>query len=434
MARPPVHRMTLGNGLRVVLAPDGRVPVVGVSVHYGVGFRSEPPGRAGFAHLFEHLMFRGSENLPDGRFYDHILGNGGEANGTTRQDYTEYFQKVPAAQLGPALFSEADRMRAPLFTESAVREQVAGVAREIAEATVGRVLGGFPWPALPGVAYGTWADAHDGYGRTEDLLATTPEECADFFDRHYAPGNAVLTVAGGFGAEQARAWVERLFGDIPARPHAAGPAETEGAWTRDRWAAGTEPGIGRTAVAFAHRLPDPRADLDGYLAHMVLADLLGGHRPIPGAEVVLESGCGFFEPLDALDPDTLVTTALLPDGIEAVRVRDAVRGFLAGRAASPETAVLAAEAADRFGLRHHRRHGDPMRLARSLGRMELLFGRAPLVYDLPEMMRALPAEKVAGAAASLAAAPLAALELRPGPHRTRPGARAADPEAEPRRG
>src|SRR5215204_1842340 len=116
-----LHRQTLDNGLRVVLAPDTSAPVVAVAVHYDVGFRSEPPGRTGFAHLFEHLMFQGSESLPKLAHIRYVEASGGSCNGSTRPDWTEYHQVLPAAALDRVLFCEADRMRAPRFTAENLR-------------------------------------------------------------------------------------------------------------------------------------------------------------------------------------------------------------------------------------------------------------------------------------------------------------------------
>src|SRR6478672_11804435 len=109
-------RFTLHNGLRVVLAPDPTAPVVGVAVHYDVGFRSEPEGRTGFAHLFEHLMFQGSESLEKLAHFRLVQSSGGVFNGSTHTDYTDYFEVVPAGALERALFLAADRMRAPRIT------------------------------------------------------------------------------------------------------------------------------------------------------------------------------------------------------------------------------------------------------------------------------------------------------------------------------
>src|SRR4029079_16591350 len=123
-AAPPVERFTLSNGLRVVLAPDRSAPVVGVAVVYDVGIRSEPEGRTGFAHLFEHLMFQGSENLEKLAHFRHVQGSGGTFNGSTHFDYTDYFETLPANALERALFLEADRMRGPRLTEENLRNQV----------------------------------------------------------------------------------------------------------------------------------------------------------------------------------------------------------------------------------------------------------------------------------------------------------------------
>ena len=126
-----LHRETLPNGLRVVLAPDRSAPVVAVSVHYDVGFRSEPEGRTGFAHLFEHLMFQGSESLEKLAHFRHVQSSGGTFNGSTHPDYTDYYEVVPSAALERALFIEADRMRAPRLTADNLRNQVDVVKEEI---------------------------------------------------------------------------------------------------------------------------------------------------------------------------------------------------------------------------------------------------------------------------------------------------------------
>ncbi len=413
-----MHRYTLANGLRVVLAPDTLSPRVGIAVHYGVGFRGED--RAGFAHLFEHLMFRGSASLPNGAFHDHLIRYAGESGGTTRQDHTEYFQKIPTAALEPALFADADRMRAPLFTEDTVREQLDGVAQEITGTVDTRTLGGFPWPALPAAAFQHWANAHDGYGRAADLLTATPEECAAFFHRHYAPGNAVLTITGAIDLATTTSMIQRHFGDLPARPTPPTADPTEPPWREDVWREGTEPGVDHPAIALAHRLPDPRTDLDGYLTTMVLAELLTT-SPTPAT-----STCGFFEPLAARDPDSLVTSALLPDGLSPTTFLATVRSHL--RHADP-TALTAA--ATRLATRHQRAHADPLRLARSAGAAELLFARPALPLEIPDLLRALPPQHLRRAAQDLADTPCTALVLLPGPTRTRPEPTAPAPAGQP---
>src|SRR3954465_500610 len=144
MAAPELHRFTLPNGLRVVLAPDRTAPGVGVSVHYDVGFRSEPEGRTGFAHLFEHLMFQGSESLEKLAHFRHVQSSGGTFNGSTHPDYTDYFEVLPSAALERALFLEADRMRAPKLTQENLRNQIDVVKEEIRLNVLTRPYGRLP--------------------------------------------------------------------------------------------------------------------------------------------------------------------------------------------------------------------------------------------------------------------------------------------------
>src|SRR5918994_4653728 len=160
----PVERFTLANGLRVVVAPDPSAPVVGVAVVYDVGIRSEPQGRTGFAHLFEHLMFQGSENLEKLAHFRYVQASGGVFNGSTHLDYTDYYETLPSNALERALFLEADRMRGPRLTEENLRNQVDVVKEEIRVNVLNRPYGGFPWLQLPQIAFESFANTHDGYG------------------------------------------------------------------------------------------------------------------------------------------------------------------------------------------------------------------------------------------------------------------------------
>ncbi|GAB3206648.1 hypothetical protein GCM10027294_09860 [Marinactinospora endophytica] len=412
------HRMTLANGLTVILEPDPRIPRVGITVHYGVGFRSEPPGREGFAHLFEHLMFQGSESLPDGRFHDHVHRVGGVVNGTTHQDYTDYYQVVPSASLEQALFSEADRMRAPRFTPRNLAEQLTAVGEEIHQATVARPYGGFPWPLLPRAVYRSFPNAHDGYGDVDRLRRITVDDCADFFQTHYAPGNAVLTLSGGFDPEQAVVLVERHFGDIAPRPVPPAVDQAEPPLTETRWTFCSEPGVSGTALAIGHRLPDPGTDLEGYLAHLVLARVLTDRHRDASGRAAITTSCGFFGALDARDPDTMIISAALPGGLDPRRMVDAVHDQLRRWADEPDPG--GADATRSLIAEHHTRYGDICERSRALGRLEILFGRAELLDELPDRIGRIGPEQVATAARSLAAAHPGVLAIRPGTQRLRP--------------
>ncbi|UQX01774.1 insulinase family protein [Streptomyces sp. RerS4] len=401
-----LRRLTLGNGLRVLIDTTSAGGLTAVSVHYGVGFRSEPEGRAGVAHLLEHMMFEGSERFPDRAYFTDLMAGGGSAEGTTHQDYTDYVHVVPTAALERALAAEADRMRAPRFTPDSLTEQLTGIEAEIRAAVHDAPLGGLPWPLLPALLYDRWANAHDGYGDLPNLARLTHEDCADFFRAHYAPGNAVLTVSGADDPEEVAALVERHFAAVPAgsaRPDAAHrPVLAEPPLTTDRMSVRTVRGGG--AVCLGYRLPDPATDLDGYLARLVVARLL--------AVPPVDAGCGFFAPLDALDPDALVITVPATDenGVRAAlhRVDDALRAL----ADASDTEVR--QAAGRLADDHLRAHHGPGPRARALGRLEILFGEPGLLDELPARLRALAPGRVRAAAGALADDHRAVLALLPG--------------------
>lgn len=428
MARIPapkleLHRETLPNGLRVVLAPDRSSPVVAVSVHYDVGFRSEPQGRTGFAHLFEHLMFQGSESLEKLAHFRHVQSSGGIFNGSTHPDYTDYFEVLPSAALERALFLEADRMRAPRLTTEKLRNQVDVVKEEIRLNVLNRPYGGFPWITLPPVLYDTFPNAHNGYGDFTELEAATVDDCAAFFDAFYAPGNAVLTVAGDFDVEHARQLVGQHFGDVPARPVPARPSFAEPAPDGERRHELDDPLAPVPALAVGYRLPDPVADLETYLAHEVLAAVLSDgdssrleQRLVHTDELVTDvgAGCGLMgAPLDARDPDTFTVTALHPADVEAGRVLDATDeeiGKLADHGPDPDelSRITARWAATLF-----RDHDRLVSRTLAVGAFELLHGRPELVAELPAMVGAVRPEHVAAAAKRLSPDSRAVLLVRP---------------------
>ena len=263
-----LHRATLSNGLRVLLAPDPSTPVVGVAVHVDVGFRSEPEGRTGFAHLFEHLMFQGSESLEKLAHFRHVQGSGGVFNGSTHQDYTDYFEVLPAAALERALFLEADRLRAPTLTAENLRNQVDVVKEEIRLNVLNRPYGGFPWILLPPVLYDTFPNAHNGYGDFTELEQASLDDAAAFFDTYYAPGNAQVTVAGYLGSSTSTGcsrWSRSTSATsrpAPPRRGRRSPSRRPGS---ERRAVSPDAHAPLPALAVGYRLPDPGADLDAYL-------------------------------------------------------------------------------------------------------------------------------------------------------------------------
>ncbi|TWP49349.1 insulinase family protein [Lentzea tibetensis] len=422
MASPQLHRFTLPNGLRVVLAPDASAPVVGVSVHYDVGFRSEPEGRTGFAHLFEHLMFQGSESLEKLAHFRHVQSSGGTFNGSTHPDYTDYYQVLPSAALERALFLEADRMRAPKITEENLRNQIDVVKEEIRLNVLNRPYGGFPWILLPPVLFQTFPNAHNGYGDFVDLENATVDDCAAFFDTYYSPANAVLTVAGDVDVAAATALVEKHFADVPPRPAPERPSFAEPPPSGEVRSTHVDAHAPMPALAIGYRVPDPVSDIDNYLAYLVLAGVLTDgdgsrlqQRLVHTEQLVtdLSAGCGLFGPLEARDPDTFSISAIHPADVPTDRVIAAIDEELSRLAQEPPSVEELAKVTARWASTMHREHDRLTNRTLGLGSAELLFGRAELIYELPERIAAVTVDEVSAAAKALRPDSRAVLIVQP---------------------
>ena len=223
----PLQSATLKNGLRVVIAPDATAPVVTIGVYYKIGFRLEPRGRSGFAHLFEHMMFQGSENAPKMQHIKLINSSGGLLNGSTMYDVTNYYEAVPSNALERVLWLEADRMRALKVDEENLRNQRDVVKEEVRVNVLNQPYGGFPWLDMPPVAFRNWANAHNFYGDFADLDAASLADVQKFFRTYYVPNNAVLLLLGDVKPEEGFALTEKYFAPIPAgaAPPFADPKE-----------------------------------------------------------------------------------------------------------------------------------------------------------------------------------------------------------------
>jgi predicted Zn-dependent peptidase len=216
----------LKNGLRVLLAEDHAAPTVSISVTYNVGSRDEKPGRTGFAHLFEHMLFQGSENVGKGEHFTLVQNNGGSANGTTNADRTNYFETLPSNQLELGIFLEADRMRAPAITQANFDNQRLTVQEERRQSFDNRPYGK-TYEAVIGLAYDSFAYKHSTIGSMEDLNAATINDAAEFFRAYYAPNNAVLAMVGNFKTAAALALIKQYFETIPAQAPPSAPDMTE---------------------------------------------------------------------------------------------------------------------------------------------------------------------------------------------------------------
>jgi len=268
----PVTYYKLPNGLKVVISEDHSVPVATVGVYYNIGFRIEPKDRTGFAHLFEHMMFQGSANLGKNEFFKLVQGMGGMLNGSTRFDYTNYYEAFPSNALETMLWAEADRMRSLAITEANLTNQKGVVTNEVKVNVLNRPYGGFPWLDVPQYANQNWYNAHNFYGDLEQIEAATLDEVRAFFDAYYAPNNAALVVVGDINPAQTKQWVEKYFAAIPARTVPAKPDVSEPAQTKERHAERTDALAPRPALAIAYHTP-PRWTPD-YFAFGLIDEIL----------------------------------------------------------------------------------------------------------------------------------------------------------------
>ena len=207
----------LSNGLRVLLSVDHSAPVIAVSVTYDVGSRNERPGRTGFAHLFEHMMFQGSANIGKGEHMLLVQDNGGTMNGTTNQDRTNYFEALPSNQLDLGLFLEADRMRSLDISQTNLDNQRAVVQEEKRQSQENQPYS-LMGETMEALAYSSFGYSHSTIGSMDDLNAATLDDVKQFFKTYYAPNNAALAVVGDFNEADAKKKIEKVFGGIPRQP------------------------------------------------------------------------------------------------------------------------------------------------------------------------------------------------------------------------
>ncbi|HCT80246.1 MAG TPA: peptidase M16 [Micromonosporaceae bacterium] len=419
-----VERFTLPNGLRVVLSPDRSAPVIGVAVIYDVGIRSEPEGRTGFAHLFEHLMFQGSANLEKLAHFRYVQGAGGTFNGSTHLDYTDYFETVPSNAFERMLFLEADRMRGPRLTEENLQNQIDVVKEEIRVNVLNRPYGGFPWLKLPPVMFDTFPNAHDGYGSFTDLEAATVSDAAEFFDRYYACGNATVGVSGDFDLDEARQLIEKHFGDVPARPAPARPDFDEPDLTSERRQSYVDSLAPLPAVAAAWRIPNPITNFTDYLPYVVLAEVLTDgdasrlvERMVLKDRSVTSVGgyIGFMgEPFEVRDPTALLLQAHLPPQGSVDKVlatideeldRLANNGLAKGELARTQARMAT----------HLLRDTDAV-LGRALRMavLELQRSNPALLNDLPHLIAEVTEEQIRQAVAAMRPQRRASIEVVPG--------------------
>src|SRR5258708_4547726 len=230
----PVVYYQLPNGLKVVISEDHVAAVVTVGVYYNVGFRVEPKGRTGFAHLFEHMMFQGSANVKKFEHAKYVEANGGSTNGHTDFDYTNYFETLPSNRVEMGLWLESDRMRSLDVSEENLKNQQNVVSEEIRVNVLNTPYQLFEWIDLWENAFTNWNNSHNGYGDLAEVNAATIQDVRNFFKIFYAPNNAVLTIVGDVDTNEVKKMVDKHFAGIPAQPKPPAPDLSEPPQTQER--------------------------------------------------------------------------------------------------------------------------------------------------------------------------------------------------------
>ena len=315
----------LKNGLRVIISEDHAAPVFSVAVNYNVGSRDERTGRTGFAHLFEHMMFKGSENVGPGEHFLLVFNNGGNMNGTTNKERTLYFETLPANQLDLALFLEADRMRSLAITKENLDNQRHAVQEE-------RRLGvdnqpyGKTFEAIDELAFDNPAYEHSVIGSMVDLNAAAVEDVASFFKTYYAPNNAVLGIVGDVKTEECLAKIRKYFESIPSQ-EAPPPVDIAEAAQKQERRLTLDDALARVPrLDLAYKIPPSASKDDEALG--VLGTVLGGGRSSRLYEQVVRqkqlASSVFAGRPESRGPNLFRVTALVVPGKKAEEVDEAI--------------------------------------------------------------------------------------------------------------
>jgi zinc protease len=421
----PTEVKKLANGLTVVASEDHTAPTFGLCLAYRIGFRLEPKGRTGFAHLFEHMMFEGTPAAPKGTLDRVIEGGGGVLNGSTRYDYTNYIETAPVSALDAILWLEADRMKTLDFSEKNLANQRDVVKEEIRVNVKNKPYGLFFWTDVAGKAFDKWENAHDGYGSFEDLDAAKIGDVESFFQGFYAPSNAVLAIVGDVTPAEVFAKAEKFFGQIPARKTPPRPDVSEGLNSAERTLEETDPLARVPAIAVGWKMP-PRGAKD-HPAAAVLADLLvGGDASrfyqglVKGKELLLQVQGGINWPLDSPwdsdGPSLLTVFAIYKPTTNAKAVVAAMHEEVERVAKSGVPADELARTKTKMVSDLYSGLELPLNRATSLCLAQMFTGNAASLNELPAKIEAVtPADVARAAGTYLPASNRTVVDRKPAP-------------------
>lgn len=264
----------LDNGLHVILHQDKTAPVVITSVMYHVGAKNETPGRSGFAHFFEHLLFEGTENIGRGKWFEVVSSNGGSNNANTTDDRTYYYEVFPSNSVELGLWMESERMLHPIINQIGVDTQNEVVKEEkrlrVDNQPYGNILKAVKEKLFTKHPY-RWTTI----GEMEDLDAATLDEFIEFYNKFYGPNNATLVVAGDINVIEVKKMIQKYFGEIKKRPEVVQPNIKEDAITKQIDATWYDPNIQLPMIIHAYRTPSMK-DKDAYVLDMISTLLSDG--------------------------------------------------------------------------------------------------------------------------------------------------------------
>ena len=403
----PVVYYKLPNGLKVVISEDHIAPVVTVGVYYNVGFRVEPKGRTGFAHLFEHMMFQGSANVKKFEHAKFVEANGGSTNGHTDFDYTNYYETLPSNRVEMALWLESDRMRSLDISDENLKNQQNVVSEEVRVNVLNQPYQFFEWIELWKNAFTNWNNSHNGYGELSEINAATIEDVRSFFKTYYAPNNAVLTIVGDVDVAEVKKMVEKHFVSIPAQSTPPKADLSEPAQSKEKRVSQTDKLANLPALATGYHVP-PQNSPD-FPAMALLVQILQGddssrwyQRLVKEKELTLDltGGLNYFgNEFDYTGPMIMTTRTTYKPGHTADEVLKEMDAVTADLVEKGITDKELADAKVRF------RSNFYSQLESSFGKAHLLSVLA-LFRDDPNQINSLltPFENVTAAQVKAAAA------------------------------
>jgi zinc protease len=401
--KPPSVVRTLKNGLKVVVSEDHSAPTFGICVSYRIGFRLEPEGRTGFAHLFEHMMFEGTPNAPKGTLDKVIEGGGGNNNGDTRYDYTEYIETAPISALDPILWIEADRMKTLDFSPVNLENQRKVVEEEVRVNVLNQPYGLFYAIDLPGKAYDTYPNAHNFYGEFKDLDAAKIENVKTFYEQYYSPNNAVLAIVGDVNADEILGKVDKYFGGIPARPAPPSAMVDEPPQKAERTAVQNDKLATIPALAVGYRMPARGtreavvAAVTGELLHNGQASRLYQYLVKEKQKAVsVDGGLNWplGNPFEFNGPTLMTSFVVAPAGSQEAAVIAAYDAAIADLAAHGPTPAELKRVSAKMRSDWYGQLEIPISRASALSHAVLFDGNADQVGAVPDEIASVTAEEV----------------------------------------